>query len=297
METNHDNKNSSTTKSYIGDYNILHLLPTFLHHGGIESARFGDVALTVLQHCCPRITSLDIGQAYTGKIQSSTLQTFLCSKTGLLHLRTRGVTLDAEDMADPVTRALMPWTCTNLETVSVAFGMRTPASLSLQRTIDIPRGTPSEVNASDGTEAGENRSVAISNPSHTPTMHIAWAERTVYKQLSLLTHLHVLDIRQSPFMRLQVGTGIELLSSLSMLREFSITGSEVVAAVPTSASESALGNGARRIVSEAMDRWFGEHWPSAHRIVVASRTCNVKASATGGSDLQVGLPTERRWSC
>ncbi|KAF8938968.1 hypothetical protein BGZ58_011034 [Dissophora ornata] len=294
METNQDNKNNSFIRNYIADSNILHLLPTFPHHGGIESVRFGDVALTVLQYCCPRITSLDIGQAYTGKIQSSTLQTFMCATTGLLHLRTRGVTLEVEDMADPVTRALMPWTCTNLETVSVAFGMRTPASLPLQRATDVPPGTPSEAYASDGTDAGENRSVAISNPSHTSTMHTAWAERTVYRQLSLLTHLHVLDIRQSPFMRLQVGAGIELLSSLSMLREFSIAGSEVAAAVPSSAS--APGNGARRMVSEAMDRWFEEHWPSVDRIVVASRTCNVKAS-TMVSDLRVELPAERRWSC
>ncbi|KAG0026949.1 hypothetical protein BGZ81_005983 [Podila clonocystis] len=56
--------------------------------------------------------------------------------------------------------------------------------------------------------------------------HQAWAESMVFTQLSRLTKLQTLEIKSS-FMRLTLGTGFELLSSLTDLREFSMAGPNV----------------------------------------------------------------------
>ncbi|KAG0323739.1 hypothetical protein BGZ99_002539 [Dissophora globulifera] len=324
----------NTTKNI----DLVNLLPTFLHNRGTLSVRFGDVALTALQHYCPKLRTLDIGQAFTGKIQSSSLQSFLCSPTAanLRHLRTRGVTLDVEDMADPLeatrvggegTLADVHWRCKDLETISIAFGRKIPHPLPPQTAnsgIDFQQhsrsliAVPEEHLPSLDNSMGDRnaRTTALAHTSSANMqLYCAWAERTVYKQLSLLIRLRVLDIRQSSFMRFEIGTGVELLASLSNLREFSIAGSEIsagVAAITTASACACATAGAEAGADSmelemkkdnAMDLWFRQHWPAAEKVIVASRTCHIKTNTTtlGLSQGRDGdgrpLPVERRQSC
>ncbi|KAF9982780.1 hypothetical protein BGZ65_002516 [Modicella reniformis] len=241
---------------------LVNVLPTFPHRD-VDSVRLSDVALTFLTlhpHYCHQLITLDLTQSHTGKIQSRTLQTFLRSAIGLKHLRTKGgVALLVEDMIDPLTQTWVPWACTGLETLSIAFGV-TGSALPLCDHINVDHSLQS---------SGDAISLASSKNAR--------AEWLVYRQLSLLTQLCVLDIRQS-FLRLQVGTGIELLDSLTQLCEFSIAGSEV----------GQVG------ISADMNLWFKQNWPLIDMIVIGSRASRMSAN---GPTPAIGVYGERRRSC
>lgn len=293
---------------------LVDSLPTFVHRN-VESVRLGDVALTFLTHRCgQQLTTLELTQSHSGKIQSRTLQTFLRSATGLKHLRTKGgVTLQVEDMLDSANHAWVPWACTGLETLSIAFGVAGPSTLSplpplLYNSSPVAQGhtdhlltgnlvqssSNSNSNSSSGILESSNGSIihhaAAGAGGASMSSHNAWAERMVYKQLSLLTRIRVLDIRQS-FLRLQTGTGIELLSSLRQLREFSIAGSDA----------------GQVTVTKEMDAWFRQNWPSIDKIVVASRACALNTTGvtlpsrllpmTGPVGPAIGANGDRRHSC
>ncbi|KAG0357779.1 hypothetical protein BGZ54_000194, partial [Gamsiella multidivaricata] len=266
-DSSNDSSNNSNNNVNIHCPNslLLEQLPTFLHRG-VESVRFGDVGLTALQYYCPQIKRLDLTQANMGKLQSRTVQQFLESATRLVHLRIKGMTLQVEDMVDPRTRTLVPWGCKSLETLSVAFGVAGPRDLQYYTSTVEADVVPEGLNREQGSAQSNDDSESDK------ANHAVWAERMVYRQLSLLTQLRVLDIRQS-FLRLQLGTGIELLATLEKLKEFSIAGS---------------GIDVEEGVSEAMDGWFGMHWPWVDKIVVASRACSVK---TPGAVVSTSTPS------
>jgi len=169
-----------------------------------------------------------------------------------------------------------------LETLSIAFGVTGPSPPmynNMHSNLDTDHSSSLQ-SIQHSVQSSDTPSSSSSNGYN------AWAEWTVYKQLSLLTQLCVLDIRQS-FLRLQTGTGIELLASLTQLREFSIAGSEV----------------GQLAMTREMDKWFKQHWPSIDRIVVASRACTISASIipSGLSAVGPGIATavhgDRRRSC
>ncbi|KAF9302183.1 hypothetical protein BGZ74_005704 [Mortierella antarctica] len=242
---------------------------------------FGDAGLMALSQFSTRLTSLDIGQASAGKIQSRTVQAFLQQCSTLIHLRVRGC-IQAMDMvntryllspffeltsSDALSR-LMPWACTGLQTLSVAFSISELAlPFSYTHTTNANNNIiiPSDVDTHD--------TVAKLQQQH---HYQAWAESIVFSQLSLLTQLQTLEIKSS-FMRLALGTGFELLSSLTDLKNFSMAGPNIGGG---GGGGGGGGTGSTinhplaakpSLFNETMDTWFTLHWAHVESIQVASR--------------------------
>ncbi|KAF9431689.1 hypothetical protein BGZ76_011831 [Entomortierella beljakovae] len=194
---------------------------------------------------------LDLKQAASGRISSRTLQRYLCHNEHLVQLQARSVVIMVEDMINTSTVELLPWKCKNLKSLSVAFGLTWPR---------------------DDEQLLHNDGGFVSRESC-----FTWGERCVYRQLSMLTHLEVLDIPQS-FLTVREGTGFEMLTSLSKMEEFSIAGSRInqVERLPTG--------------------WFQQHWPKANKVVVASRIYFLKAAPASGLSSNISF-MERRKSC
>ncbi|KAG0057161.1 hypothetical protein BGZ83_001104 [Gryganskiella cystojenkinii] len=281
-----------------------------LTHMGIDSIRFGDICLSSLLHYCPRLTSLDIGRqlsgiasspttasfpfassssssSLSGQIQSSTIQTFLCSSgsQALKHLRVRGIRLQVEDMVCPKTGVLQPWSSSqNLETLSIAFGtslLNSPLSSPLASPTLLPISPPLSPSQSSSVlpllhfQSGQQTSPALLQES---------LERVVYGQLAQLSKIKYLEIRPSAsFLRLRVNnsnndnditpSGIELLAGLNKtLEEFSM------ALTPTSANVSPLTPIASPTLATTainderkhLHEWFDTNWPDVKKIQVVS---------------------------
>ncbi|KAG0093072.1 hypothetical protein BGZ93_002787 [Podila epicladia] len=232
---------------------------------------FGDAGLMALSQFSTRLTSLDIGQASAGKIQSRTVQAFLQQCSTLIHLRVRGC-IQVMDMVNTryslspffeltssdVLSRLRPWACTRLQTLSVAFSISESAPpFSYNHATNSNNIIPGDVDTHD--------MVAKLQQHH---HHQAWAESIVFSQLSLLTWLQTLEIKCS-FMRLALGTGFELLSSLTNLREFSMAGPNIEGGGGNSLNHPLAAKPS--LFNETMDEWFTKHWAHVESIQVASR--------------------------
>ncbi|KAG0335423.1 hypothetical protein BG000_007535 [Podila horticola] len=229
---------------------------------------FGDAGLMALSQFSTRLTSLDIGQASAGKIQSRAVQAFLQQCTTLLHLRVRGciqvvdmvnarylLSPTFESVSSDAPARLVPWACTALQTLSVAFSISELASpLPYTQLTNANNIIPSAVDTHD-------MFAKLQQQHH----HQAWAESIVFAQLSLLLKLRTLEIKSS-FMRLTLGTGFELLSSLIDLRDFSMTGPNIGGG-PQGHPTPSLPN----LFNATMDEWFTKHWAHVESIQVASR--------------------------
>ncbi|KAG0345209.1 hypothetical protein BG004_003876 [Podila humilis] len=255
---------------------------------------FGAIGLRALaQFSLQTLTSLDIGQAGAGKIHSKSLQMFLQQCPSLVHLKVRGGSLQVLDMvsrnpeskatlvsatntivkplavgpADGIRLKLVPWACNNLQTLSVSFST---SDLFSTLFANVPRSNSS---CSDDD--------SITNGGITIYDMQSWAESIVFAQLSLLTSLQTLEIKNS-FMRLTLGTGFERMKSLSTLKEFSMAGPNInglrfddvpmqtlMLTNPIIKKES--------LYNESMADWFDQHWPHLKSIQVASRDSRTSA--------------------
>ncbi|GJJ71953.1 hypothetical protein EMPS_04310 [Entomortierella parvispora] len=281
-----------------------------LTHLGMDSICFGDVCLSALEKYCPRLTSLDIGRQISGipprsptspsfespvspslfstslsspappsgQIQSSTLQTFLCSPGArhLKHLRVRGLRLHAEDMLSPRTGILQPWACSpHLETLSIAFGtglLSSPNSSPL---------TSPNLSADPSMTAPLSPAIPLlyshlfSQPSLTLQESL---EQIVYSQLAQLRQIQILEIRPSAsFFRLRISpsgrSGLELLADLNKtLEEFSMAMSAQPQPPPSTVPGGPTATTAVTAAEErkALHEWFELYWPDVKKIQVVS---------------------------
>ncbi|KFH71622.1 hypothetical protein MVEG_01919 [Podila verticillata NRRL 6337] len=251
--------NNSNNKFYPVDPTTSNFFPPPSRLG------FGGAGLMALAQFSHRLTSLDVGQASAGKIQSRSVQAFLQQCSTLVHLRVRSGCIQVTDMVhsphcspsfestlwDDDASRLVPWACTGLQTLSVAFSISELASPFFTHTYTNNTSSNSSVDPLD--------TMAKLQQQH---HHQAWAESMVFKQLSLLTNLQVLEIKSS-FMRLILSTGFELLSSLTDLREFSMAGPNI--------GGGGGGGEAPSLYNETMNMWFTKHWAHVKSIQVASR--------------------------
>ncbi|KAG0025097.1 hypothetical protein BGZ82_010215 [Podila clonocystis] len=240
---------------------------------------FGDAGLMALSQFSTRLTSLDIGQASAGKIQSRAVQAFLQQCSTLIHLRVRSGCIQVMDMvharyllspsfestsSDALSR-LQPWACTKLQSLSVSFSISEMASpFSYTHTTTTTTTTTTSNNIPSDVDT-YGMAAKLQQQHH----HQAWAESMVFTQLSRLTKLQTLEIKSS-FMRLTLGSGFELLSSLTDLREFSMAGPNV-GGIGGGLPLSHPAPSRPSLFNETVDKWFTKHWAHVQSIQVASR--------------------------